>query len=189
MTKNKMLRIASVLLVAVLLSTCAIAGTFAKYTTETSAVASAKVAKWDFDFAGLDDSSKTFVFDLFKNVKDEDGTQEDHVKVGDGVNIIAPGTSGSFQIDLKNNSEVAAEYTIAFAIDKAGVPLKFKVNGTGDWADTIENVTAEVITMGGTATLTVEWIWAFEGDHNSLGTAETLATPSVTATITATQKN
>ena len=34
MKKNTMMRIASVLLVAVLLSTCAISGTFAKYTSQ-----------------------------------------------------------------------------------------------------------------------------------------------------------
>ena len=46
MKRNKMMRIASVLLVAVLLSTCVISGTFAKYTTSNSATDSARVAKW-----------------------------------------------------------------------------------------------------------------------------------------------
>ena len=48
MKKNKMMRIASVLLVAVLLSTCAISGTFAKYVTTDSGSDSARVAKFAF---------------------------------------------------------------------------------------------------------------------------------------------
>ena len=46
MMKNKMMRAASILLVAVLLSTCAISGTFAKYVTTASGTDTARVAKW-----------------------------------------------------------------------------------------------------------------------------------------------
>ena len=48
MKKNTFMRVASALLVAVLLTTCAIAGTFAKYTTEVSSEDSARVAYWGF---------------------------------------------------------------------------------------------------------------------------------------------
>ena len=44
--KNKMMRIASVLLVAALITTCAISGTFAKYVTKVSGEDTARVAKW-----------------------------------------------------------------------------------------------------------------------------------------------
>ncbi len=46
MMKNKMMRVASVLLVAVLLSTCTISGTFAKYVTQNDAADEARVAKF-----------------------------------------------------------------------------------------------------------------------------------------------
>ena len=46
MKKNKMMRLASVLLVLTLLSTSVISGTFAKYITTDSANDSARVAKW-----------------------------------------------------------------------------------------------------------------------------------------------
>lgn len=46
MKKNKMMRAASALLVATLLSTSIISGTFAKYTTTASANDTARVAKW-----------------------------------------------------------------------------------------------------------------------------------------------
>ena len=46
MRKNKMMRLASGLLVAVLLTTCTISGTFAKYVTSAKADSSARVAKF-----------------------------------------------------------------------------------------------------------------------------------------------
>jgi len=46
MKKNVMMRVASALLVAVLMTTCAISGTFAKYTTSKTDSDSARVAKW-----------------------------------------------------------------------------------------------------------------------------------------------
>ena len=59
MRKNKMMRLASALLVAVLLSTCAISGTFAKYVTSSTGTDKARVAYWGWDApAALD-------FDLF----------------------------------------------------------------------------------------------------------------------------
>ncbi|MBR2915143.1 MAG: hypothetical protein IKC06_04985 [Clostridia bacterium] len=46
MKKNVMMRIASVLLVAVMLTTCVISGTFAKYVTSGESTDTARVAKW-----------------------------------------------------------------------------------------------------------------------------------------------
>ena len=46
MKTNKMMRIASVLLVAVLLTTCSISGTFAKYVSQATGTDTARVAYW-----------------------------------------------------------------------------------------------------------------------------------------------
>ena len=109
MKKNKMMRIASVLLVAVLLSTCAISGTYAKYITTATGSDTARVAKWDVKLEE-NTMSNTFNFDLFKTVNDSDGNYENDVKPGTGDDhIIAPGTSGSFTINLSNASEVNAK--------------------------------------------------------------------------------
>ncbi len=51
MKKNKMMRMASMLLILVLLTTCTISGTFAKYTTSASATDTARVAKWGIELA------------------------------------------------------------------------------------------------------------------------------------------
>ncbi len=44
--KNKMMRIASILMVAVLLTVCAVSSTFAKYVTSVNVGDAARVAKW-----------------------------------------------------------------------------------------------------------------------------------------------
>lgn len=197
MKKNKMMRIASVLLVAVLLSTCAISGTFAKYTTSDTKSSSARVAKWDIDFAANDDTTKEFKFDLFNTIKDNDGTStETDVKEGTDEKIIAPGTSGSFTISLKNLSEVTAQYAIEYTVTADGIPVQFSTNNT-DWDDDIANVTASSDTrleMNAAATnITIYWKWPFtakdpntdEKDTN-LGKADA-ATITVVATVTVTQ--
>ena len=61
MKKNKMMRIASVLLVAVILTTCAISGTFAKYVSSADSSDSARVAYWGFNPATMN------ITDLFAN--------------------------------------------------------------------------------------------------------------------------
>ena len=53
MKKNVMMRVAAMLLVCVLASTCGISGTFAKYVTSTSSQDAARVAKWGFEPADL----------------------------------------------------------------------------------------------------------------------------------------
>ena len=169
MKKNKSMRLAAVLLVLVLLTTSVIGGTFAKYTGAAEATDSARVAKWDIQLNGQS-ITKTFNIDLFNTVYDENGTDaEDHIKVADG-SIIAPGTAGSFDIDLTNNSEVTAEYTIDYTVSNpANIPVKFSLDGT-DWKDSIDDLdvtTPETIAIGETeSTITVYWQWVFNGDDN-----------------------
>ena len=115
MRKNKFMRAASGLLVAVLLTTCVISGTFAKYVTSADGTDSARVARW-----GFTDTSITFD-DLFKSSYDNVSGAED---------VVAPGTTNSaqFKFDYTKN-ETAPE-----------VAYKFKVDITGsNVADSIKN--------------------------------------------------
>lgn len=197
MKKNKVMRIASVLLVAVLLSTCAISGTFAKYTTTQKAESTARVAKWDIDFNVANTTTKQFTFDLFKTIKDTNGTDnETDVKIGDNENIIAPGTSGSFEIQLKNESEVTAEYTVKFtATNTNNIPLEFSTDGGKTWKTNITELDIKTtrLEMDTESTkITVQWRWAFEKDETqntpdtTLGTSGT-AKITVKAEVTVTQ--
>ena len=205
MKKNKMMRAASALLVATLLSTSVISGTFAKYTSEASASDSAKVAKWSFTVGDKDIvNSETISFELFNTVKEADTTVgENHLKTTDGT-IIAPGTGGSFEIKLQNKSEVTAKYAIEFSATNANsIPIEYSKDGK-KWNSSVDSLDiaasdATVLDYENgaktTDTVTVYWRWAFEDETKSTDrdTSDTLlgkeanASVQVTAKITAIQ--
>lgn len=114
MKKNKMMRAASALLVAVLLTTSVISGTFAKYVTNVSANATARVAKWGFENTAISFD------DLFSTTYVTDGT----VITGNSVassntdELIAPGTKGAATFSFVYNDENAKpEVAYSFVVD------------------------------------------------------------------------
>ena len=180
MKKNRMMRLASVLLVLTLLTTSVISGTFAKYTSSATATDTAKVAKWSVlvnsdDIAGT--TTKTLNIDLFSTVLDtQDGNTEADIKTSDGT-LIAPGTKGSFEIVLKNDSEVNATYDLTFiTTNTSNIPIAF--TGLTDADDA-------TIGMGETKTIAVEWVWAFEGD-DAKDTQLGIDAPEITVTANVT---
>lgn len=198
MKKNRLMRIAALLLVLTLATSCFVGGTFAKYTSEFTAEDSARVAKWAFTFDGVDAdfSTKKFNFTLFDTVYDIDTVADDeHVK--DTATIIAPGTYGKVTIALQNVSEVDATYQVAFtAGDEAGVPLQWSTDGS-TWKDNIAdcNVAETDINMNASQNIVLYWKWAFTDDaiveqtdvaDTALGVTGTAA-PTVTATVTLNQ--
>lgn len=196
MKKNRMMRLASLLLVLVLMTSSIVGGTFAKYTTTANASDTARVAKWDIQINGNQmTDSYTFAFDLFSTVKDSDGTDETDIQTADG-SIIAPGTKGQMSFTLENNSEVTAEYVIDYTItNTANIPVVFSLDGT-TWKNNIDELdvtTAKTMAIGEAATtVTVYWMWAFDGGNDSGDTALGLKgtdTIIVTAKVTATQVN
>ncbi len=115
MKKNVMMRAASALLVAVLLTTCSISGTFAKYVTSTTGTDKARVAYWGFDQAA------STTIDLF------DGKYTNVTSAGevDGFsNVIAPGTSKTTTFafgytNYKTNEIEKPEVAYTFKVDAA----------------------------------------------------------------------
>lgn len=173
MKKNIMMRLASILLIAVLMSTCAISGTFAKYATEKGGTASARVAYWSFNVGGTDITEEAFTFDLGQTITEigEDAEDSD-VATDNGDLLLAPGTQGSFDIVLQNTSEVTAQYKVVF--EKINIPDNFICTYTYKVGDegTNEGTNAEnlaqfaEINMNETVTITVNWEWPFGTDIN-----------------------
>lgn len=108
MRKNKMMRAASALLVAVLLTTCAISGTFAKYVTTDDFSDAARVAKWGVELQ---------IFgNLFSDTYIETPVVDDATDLtvqavnydSQDTDIVAPGTSNTegFKISLTGKPEV-----------------------------------------------------------------------------------
>ena len=211
MKKNRMMRLASILLVCVLLTTSVISGTFAKYTTTTGSEDSARVAKWGFEPVAMD------ITGLFSNVYDADAAD---YTVESAVDVIAPGTQGSAQFAFaydEANGISAPEVDYIFKVDTTGsacdatiqnnASIQWKLDGGewGSWADFIAAIEAldgdedyeagELPAGFGTAdnTHTVYWRWIFTtGDASDvkdteMGNANELANVKLVITITATQ--
>ena len=127
MKKNMMMRLASVLLIAVLMSTCAISGTFAKYVTSDSGSDTARVAKF-----GVEVTAKNFgMFKTDYKIDDKTATFTGDYSVsaaeGDRDDLLAPGTSGSFaDIAITGSPEVAVDVAIVATVEVSG---KWEVAG------------------------------------------------------------
>ena len=104
MKKNVMMRLSALLLVAVLLTTCVISGTFAKYTTTKTATDSAKVAAWGITLSVTGDTV------LYDDGKDGNEVTALKVKAND---LAAPGTYQKLAtVALTGTPEVAYKITV-----------------------------------------------------------------------------
>ena len=181
MRKNKMMRLASALLVAVLLTTCAISGTFAKYVTSANSTDSARVAKWG---VVIDANGTLFA-------KAYDGT----VETTGASNVVAPGTAGELaKMTLSGTPEVDVKVTYVGTVELTGwadsngdyyCPLEVTVGATtlkgNDYASMdlfeaaikqlIDNTTisyeanTNLSTKAGDS-LAVSWVWDYEGNDD-----------------------
>lgn len=148
MRKNKMMRTASGLLVATLLTTSIISGTFAKYTTTTSGTDTARVAVWGFEKDAID------TLDLFDN------TYDNSVNANDGDNVIAPGTTKTATFSIINAKDIKPEvkynFTVSVADSKIADSIKNNPNivwklddGTfGTW----DALMSSILSLSGTTT-------------------------------------
>ena len=186
MKKNRMMRLASILLVCVLLSTSVISGTFAKYTSDATAFDTARVAKWKITYAGgsnagvdITGTNETIVFDLFNTVNEADTTaSEEHVKKDNTTAIIAPGTGGSFKMTVKNESEVTAKYTIALTETRNdGIFVQYSLDNKA-WYDDFSTINSDtnmkdvVLAMeNGSKEVTIYWRWVFDKGVDTTGHA------------------
>ena len=124
MKKNTMMRLASFLLIAVLISTSAISGTYAKYVTQDSASDSARVAKWGVT-AMVDGS---LFGGNYNAVDSTDGGNiisatytgsVDSAKDAKGVNIVAPGTKSDKGLKIGVSGTPEVKTKVEITVDKA----------------------------------------------------------------------
>ena len=204
MKNNKLAKLMAVVLLVTLLAVILVSGTYAKYTTSVSATDKATVAKWNITLNDKDISNgttETLKLGLFDTINDSDYTSEEtNVDAGK----IAPGTSGLFTIaNLKNNSEVDAEYKITYTIENTkNIPLEFSTDKT-DWKklEALSMNDFAELSKSGVSTDTIYWRWAFEdktSEENTIArdTADTtigvdseIPTVTVTAKIDVQQKD
>lgn len=197
MKKNVMMRAASALLVAVLLTTCAISGTYAKYTTSASSKDTARVAKFGVTVSTTSEAfSKTYtpetaIEGIINSVKAE---QE----------VVAPGTEGTLikstitgtpevAVNVKNvatltldnwkTDEIMEYCPIVITIDGTAYKMgnaKDETNHVYDtiagFKDAVEKALATDVKLAPNTDLkdqynhTVSWTWDFEGEADGYQT-------------------
>ena len=190
MKKNKMMRIASVLLVAVLLTTCAISGTFAKYVTSKESTDTARVAKFGVDLVVTVDGAFATEYDADTTANDEHGVAIAKTVVAaadDQDNLVAPGTKGDLMASatIEGTPEVAVNVKQEATLVLTGwavegtyyCPLVITVDGAKfygmDYTSAAEFIAAVEAALDSdvnyepntdlTESHSVTWAWAFEG--------------------------
>lgn len=212
MKKNKMMRAASGLLVATLLTTSVISGTFAKYTTSKSGTDTARVAKWGVEITA---NGETFA----KSYEKDDQATAIANTVVSTENVVAPGTKGTMaSMKLTGKPEVAVKvsYEGTFALNdkwtvenKFYCPLTINVAGTEYKGTTYESAEAfatavnnaikgyskeyaagtDLSTVAGDS-LAITWKWDYAGDDTkdtALGNADEAGTVTLAVKTTVTQ--
>ncbi len=205
MKKNKMMRIASFLLIAVLMTTCAISGTLAKYVTSAESSDTARVAKFGVTIA----ANGTLFATSY------DGT----VVSASADDVVAPGTEKSMaKMTLSGTPEVKVTVSYAGELTLTGwevegtyyCPLEITVgtttlkgtsyNSASEFETAVENEIAAYsktyeagtnLAEKGEESLAISWKWAFTGNDDvkdtALGnTAATGTAPSVALKVTTT---
>ena len=136
MKKNKMMRLASCLLVAVMLTTSVISGTFAKYVTTATDFDQARVAKWGVTVSVA--SKEAFAVNYLEANANTPTTATDgiSVKSSNTEDVLAPGTKGTLatyeitgtpEVDVKIVTDQALTLT-NWTVDGADYcPLVFTV--------------------------------------------------------------
>lgn len=216
MKKNTTMRIAALLFVAVLMTTCVISGSFAKYVTSGSVSDSARVAKFGVTVNTTSDLfSQTYA-------KDDTTFTVNANSVSASAKVVAPGTEGDItSASLSGTPEVAVRVSYdnvdlaltGWTVSSAYYcPLVITVNSTdidgADYTsaaafeaaveDAIEDVTNDyaagtnLATGAGSSALSVSWSWPFEVSGNddedtALGNAVTAPTVALSYDMTVTQ--
>lgn len=159
MKKNKTMSLIAIALLIAMIALILVSGTYAKYTSSTTGTATARVAKWSITFGGNDiTASNTFTFNLFDTINDtKDGSTETDVTSAGSDKVIAPGTTGSFEVQLTNASEVSAECSVDYTVvNNNNIPIEFSTDGT-NWSTTLADVAATNIAAGTPTTVKIQW--------------------------------
>lgn len=167
MKKNYAAKLGALALVLTMMSTCLMGGTLARYVTKVDGTAKATVAAWSFKANGEN-----------VNMAEINLGDTTHRKSYDSKtiveNVIAPGTEGSFDIELDGSgSDVGINYEVVVASKSGTLPgdLKFTVDDK-DYILTTDIIKG-TIEQGATMTkkVTVKWEWPFDDTTSAEKTA------------------
>ena len=189
MKKEWTVKLGLLALILTLVTTSLVSGTFAMYTSQVSGYDTARVAK--FEYSIKDGEGVVFGKDTRINIFETSDMAVKHLMDGDKKAdelLIAPGTSGSFKIEIENNSEVAVEVDFELTeTNLAGIPVYYTFGGnkyTGcvallsdetddetyytivELAEALKVARLNYVNDGDDDKLThkIDWAWDFERD-------------------------
>lgn len=210
MRKNKMLVAAALMLVLVMVTTCFVGGTLAKYTTGADGTVTARVANWGFEKA-----DGVTIENLF-------AVSYDNVASNNDDKVIAPGTSGEVEFGIAYDDAAgdAPEVDYTFTVStkgsecgdsiKANANIKWSLDGkeVGSWdallkaiealageADGSKDYAAGELPEGfdASAMHKISWTWEFStGDaadkvDTDMGNMNALDEVTISIEVSATQ--
>lgn len=191
MKKNRAMRIAALLLVLTMMTSCFVGGTFAKYVTEgKKAQETARVAHWGvtIDVSADDAFAKTYEDEYTDVVADIT------VSSSNDDEVVAPGTNGTlFTMNVKGTPEVDTKVTTTANLELVGwtladdsfyCPIVFTIDGNEyawentytslddfekDIEDAITNAMGTQYQANDTldTDLEISWRWDFENGENA----------------------
>lgn len=182
MKKHRRSSLVIILLLLVAIATAYVGGTYAKYTETVSGNGTATVAKWDFS----NDNAITNLTIDFTNT---------YATSTLSAGKIAPGTSGSFAISVKNtNTETGVNFTLSLGtVTDVPTNLKFYKDNTFTTEITPGSgtITGQLAAKDGTGlSVPIYWKWEYEttgGDEADTQDGSDATTLTIPITITGTQ--
>lgn len=194
--KNVLMRSAGLLLVLVLVTSCFVGSTFAKYTVGGRGDDTARVAKFGVTITA---TGATFAKEYATDTNNIVAAIANSVVSSDNDKLVAPGTKGNMtSVTISGKPEVAVNVQYAATLtlndkwtladgERFYCPLQIKVN-TGDgnkvycgldyasadlFAQAVQNAINGASAqypantdLSGAVTPTVSWTWAYEGDNS-----------------------
>lgn len=172
--------ILSLIVVAAIITSCAVSGTYAKYSTSESITDKARVAEWDITIGDVEN------IDLFKKSYMIDVAGNEYSYVDAAAKVVAPGTSGEYKFTIGGTAEVNYRLGLSLGADSYNKvklangydPLRFsyQINDStaSGWMTFDElktalasNTSEKVYAAGETAdaSITIKWQWAFDSEE------------------------
>ena len=160
---NKKILIVILLLIAV--TGVAVPITYARYTNTHSGSGKANVAKWDVEVNGKK-IDEDLIIDLFSSIENVSTST---------TNYIMPGSEGSFDLKVKNKSDVNVIYSIEIeeVINNKDIPIVYSLVENGEYQKAEDFIIAdgEELLYGEINNYNeykIYWKWPFESSGENL---------------------
>lgn len=157
-------KILILILVMIIVTGIAVPITYASYKNEHKGTGNVNVAKWDVEVNGKK-IDEELVIDLFSSI--------DNVSTST-TNYIMPGSEGTFDLKIKNKSDVTVSYSIKIEeiLNNKNIPIVYSLEENGDYKDDKDFVIATEELLYGeinnSKDYKIYWKWPFESDSENL---------------------